>query len=466
MSFDLTGFVAAHFDPPARPEVDYRATPGEDVQSYIGGMWNVLRRSPDQTLPYSSLLPLPYPYVVPGGRFIEIYYWDSYFTMMGLEHSDRDDMAVDLVKNFASLIDSYGHVPNGNRSYYLSRSQPPFFSSMVALIAAHDGDAVYTTYLPELMREHDFWMEGATDLPAGQTHRRVVRLADGTLLNRYWDDRADPRDESYREDVETARGSNRAADDIYRNLRAAAESGWDFSSRWFADGTHLTTIETTSLAPVDLNCLLVHLEQTIAKAYRLQGNAADAERFDQAAAQRTAAIRRLMWDADAGAFVDYDWTAGQRSQAVTAATLFPLFFGVASDEQAKAVAATVRQSLLQPGGLATTRARTGQQWDQPNGWAPLQWIAVSGLSHYGEDELAKTIAERWVRKNVACYQASASLVEKYDLTTDDASNCAGSGGEYRVQVGFGWTNGVLLQLLALYPTAVSSTALPAAAPRQ
>ena len=124
----------------------------------------MLRREPDEIEPYSSLLPLGRPYIVPGGRFREIYYWDSYFTMLGLEQDGQHALARDMLQNFASLIDRYGHVPNGNRSYYLSRSQPPFFSSMVELIAARDGDKLFVDYLPELQAEYDYWMEGAENL--------------------------------------------------------------------------------------------------------------------------------------------------------------------------------------------------------------------------------------------------------------------------------------------------------------
>ncbi len=173
-------------------------------------------------------------------------------------------------------------------------------------------------------------MEGADGLAAGSAHRHVLRLADGTLLNRYWDDRAAPRDESYRQDVETARHANRPAAEVYRDLRAGAESGWDFSSRWLADGTDLGTIRTTAIAPVDLNTLMLHLEQALAKAYRLKGDPDDAQRYLALADKRGAAIRRLMWNGEAGFFTDYLWRDGRQSDALSAATAFPLYFGVAT----------------------------------------------------------------------------------------------------------------------------------------
>jgi alpha,alpha-trehalase len=444
--FDLGAFVHQHFSlPPEGPTV-HPASPGKPIDTYIAGLWDVLRHQSERISGHSSLIPLPYPYVVPGGRFRELYYWDSYFTMLGLEEDGRHDLALDMLKDFAFEIDCYGHVLNGNRTYYLSRSQPPFFSLMVDLIAERDGDGAYVTYLPELEAEYEYWMDGSAVLRSGESYRRVVRLSDGTILNRYWDDLAIPRDESYREDVETAQRSRRDPAEVYRNIRAAAESGWDFSSRWLADGHSLSTIRTTSILPVDLNCLMAHLEQTLAKAYRSKGDRDRSSHFAALAVRRVAAIRKLMWNERSHAFTDYAW---RRHEAlpVTAAALFPLFFHVANQNQAETEAQTVRRKLLMPGGIATTLVVSGQQWDQPNGWAPLQWIAVVGLRDYNEAQLAQAIAKRWSCENIDFYQKSRILVEKYNLV----NGRAGGGGEYAVQVGFGWTNGVLRALASLYP---------------
>ncbi|MBV8524588.1 MAG: alpha,alpha-trehalase TreA, partial [Acetobacteraceae bacterium] len=414
--FDLSGFVAQHFTGPTPPGPSIQpAPPGKPLLDYVAELWSELTQSTPTVPAYSSLQPLPFPYVVPGGRFREFYYWDSYFTILGLEADNRNDLAQSMVDDFATEIETYGHIPNGNRSYYLSRSQPPFFSLMVSAIADRDGEASCLHLLPQLQQEYDFWMEGSDWLPPMQAHRRVVRLSNGTVLNRYWDDRPAPRDESYREDVQTASISNRPAREVYRNLRAAAESGWDFSSRWLADGHTLATIRTVSLLPVDLNSLLAHLEQTLARLWRAQGDEARATEFDQRAAARTDAITRLMWDPDIGAFSDYLWRDERPSHNLTAATLFPLFFKFASPDQGAAVASTVRQQLLMPGGLATTLVNSGQQWDEPNGWAPLQLIAVEGLTNYGETDLAEMIAERWVDQNISEYEQEGKLVEKYNV---------------------------------------------------
>ena len=448
--FDLSAFVHRNFTVPPPKGSAYRSDPSEDVCSHIDNLWQVLERGPDSVTlgPYSSLLPLPRPYVVPGGRFDEVYYWDSYFTMLGLEESGRHDLAVSMVENFVSLVDRYGHIPNGNRSYFLSRSQPPFFASMVELIVARSRDPapIYAAFLPALSKEYAFWMEGADTLEPGKAHRRVVRLDDGTLLNRYWDDRDSPREESYREDVETARTSNRPAADVYRDLRAAAESGWDFSSRWLADGKSLATINTTALVPVDLNSLLFHLETTLAKAYAASRKPERAAEFRARAALRKAAVRRYLWDAREGIFTDYLWREGKPTGTVTAASLYPLFFGLATQAQADRVAQVVRSRLLKPGGLVTTTVQSGQQWDAPNGWAPLQWIAIEGLNAYGKRALAQTIARRWIGRVVTAYRNTGKLMEKYNVV--NPSLVAG-GGEYPGQDGFGWTNGVVRKLLVI-----------------
>jgi alpha,alpha-trehalase len=456
--FDLKRFVDAHFTLPARETKRYVSDPNQSVTAHIDTLWNVLKRDPDQSAsPWSSLLPLPYPYIVPGDRFDEIYYWDSFFIMLGLEQSGRADLLGDELNNFSTLIDRYGHIPNGNRTYYLSRSQPPFFAQMVRLTAEREGDAVYLRYLPELLAEYRYWMDGEDDVARGGAYRHLVKLQDGTVLNRYWDARDTPRDESYREDVATAQQTpQREAADLWRNLRAGGETGWDFSSRWFADGKTLGTVEVTSLVPVDLNSLLTDLERTIAHAYRLKGDAAQAERFEKRAAARAAAIRRVLWDPQLHAFGDYDFAARRLTHRLSAATVYPLYFGIADKAQAGEVASTVRARLLRAGGLATTTVQSGQQWDEPNGWAPLQYLAVAGLRRYGQSALAGQIATRWIQTNVAYYQRTGKLVEKYDVDAKAGSTAAG-GGEYPLQDGFGWTNGVLRALMAMYPAAAGAT---------
>ncbi len=294
--FNLGDFVKRNFTLPARASKSYVSNPNEDVvEPHRYALAGIAPRAGPRLQAAGRRCSLPDAYIVPGDRFDEIYYWDSYFIMLGLEASGRHAWVVDELKNFATLINRCGHIPNGNRTYYLSRSQPPFFAQMVRLVAEKDGDAVYAQYLPELQREYAYWMNGSEGLAAGHANRHVVRLADGTLLNRYWDERAAPRDESYREDVATSQQTpQRNAEDLWRNLRAGGETGWDFSSRWFADGKTLATVDVTSLVPVDLNCLLVDLERALAKAYRMRGDVTHAENMAQRAASRADTIRRVL----------------------------------------------------------------------------------------------------------------------------------------------------------------------------
>ncbi|KVF33706.1 alpha,alpha-trehalase TreA [Burkholderia vietnamiensis] len=444
--FSLKAFVDQYFTAP--PQGGVTPPANLTLRQHIDWLWPQLTRTTTSVPPYSSLVPMPKPYVVPGGRFREGYYWDTYFTMLGLQVSGREDLVDDMLDNFAYLIDTVGHIPNGNRTYYASRSQPPFFAYMVTLAARAEGDTVYQKYLPALRKEYAYWMQGESAAPRGEAVRHVVAMPDGAVLNRYWDASDTPRDESYLEDVTTAKAvPSRPANDVYRDLRAGAESGWDYSSRWFGDGRTLATIRTTSIVPVDLNSLMFHLETTIVKGCTVARDVGCVVDFSARAARRAAAINRYLWNRR-GYYGDYDWQLRKPRDGVTAAALYPLFAGVAWPERAKATARKVRKTLLQPGGLATTTQNTGQQWDAPNGWAPLQWIAIEGLRRYGEAALAKDIGTRFLADVKHVYATEGKLVEKY--VVEGAGEGGGGGGEYPLQDGFGWTNGVTLKLLGLY----------------
>ncbi|MCX8961611.1 alpha,alpha-trehalase TreA [Erwinia psidii] len=446
--FDLKRFVAANFILPGDGKA-YQPPAGQSLRQHINGLWPVLTRTAHQASSWDSLLTLPAPYVVPGGRFREVYYWDSYFTMHGLAESGHWDRVENMVNNFAFLLDKYGHIPNGNRSYYLSRSQPPFFSMMVDLLAQHQGDEVYRRYLPELRKEYDYWMAGADALKPGEASQRAVRLKNGTVLNRFWDARDVPRTESWMDDIATMqKAGGRNKNELYRDLRAGAASGWDFSSRWFARPGEIATIQTTRILPVDLNSLLFHLEMTLAHATHLTKDEQASQHFTQLATKRQQAINRYMWDEKQGWYADYGWQSGTVRPQLTAATLFPLWLKVATPQQADKTASAVEKQLLKEGGLVTTTVNNGQQWDAPNGWAPLQWAAVEGLNNYGKQALAKEIGIRFLNNVQATYDKQHKLVEKY--VVDGKGLGGGGGGEYPLQDGFGWTNGVTLKLMDLY----------------
>ena len=438
-TFDLKKFVADNFELPVAPTANYNSDTKQDLSTHIKNLWSVLKRNPDKNLEGSSLLALPHPYIVPGGRFREIYYWDSYFTMLGLRESNEWPMIENMINNFAYLINTYGHVPNGNRNYYLSRSQPPYFAMMVNLLAEKKGPKVFATYHKELQKEYDYWM----DKTAATKH--VVTMPDGSKLNRFYDADTLPRQESYKEDYDlatkTAQGDSAAFRQKNKELRSGAESGWDFSSRWFADGENIASIATTNVVPVDLNGLMYTLEVTLARAYTQTGNASTAANYTNAAAKRKAAINKYCYNAKANWYFDYLISSQKQSTEQTIAGVSPLFFNLAPKQYAAGIAAVVKEKFLKSGGVVTTLKTTGQQWDAPNGWAPLQWITIKGLSDYGINNMAKDIATRWVTLNEKVYANTGKMMEKYNVV--NAALGAG-GGEYKSQDGFGWTNGVYL----------------------
>jgi alpha,alpha-trehalase len=444
--FSLARFVRRHFDLPPDFASGFRAEAGRSIEQHIEALWPVLSRQPSrQTDSGGSLIELPFPYIVPGGRFGEIYYWDSYFTMLGLQAAGRLDMVEHMVDNFTFLIDRFGFIPNGNRTYFLSRSQPPFYALMVALLLKEKGAELQELYLAYLEDEYAFWMRGSKQASRDrQPVRRVVPLPDGSLLNRYWDDAPKPRQESYKEDVELAEQAGREPEGLFRDVRAACESGWDFSARWFRDGGGLAAIRTTELLPVDLNALLYFLESFIAKGYHELKDTPKSSYYHLQAGRRKAALLKYCWDAASGYFLDYDFVRQERTGIPSLATVFPLFFNMATHEQASSVAHKLERHFLKAGGLVSTLLYSGQQWDAPNGWAPLQWMAIRGLRNYGFAELAEEIKRRWIALNLRVYENTGKMVEKYNV--EDMSLLAG-GGEYPVQDGFGWSNGVLLRLL-------------------
>jgi alpha,alpha-trehalase len=449
-TFDLRAFVDRNFEIPRPVGRDFQTDTMQTMEEHIRSLWPVLTRSADSADARSSLIPLPNPYVVPGGRFREVYYWDSYFTMLGLVESGRVDLVRDMLDNFAHLVTTVGHIPNGNRTYYLGRSQPPFFAAMVGLYAKATDTTQALRYLEALEAEHAFWMDGADRLKPGQAYRRVVMMPEGVALNRYWDDLPGPRPESYRPDFQVAQAlPDSAREGFYRNARAAAESGWDFSSRWMRDPSDLKTLETTELIPIDLNSLMYNAERTIAalRSFRKQpGDSAVAAKFNQNAERRRQSLLTAAYEPGDGYFYDVRWRTWERvTDRPTLAAASVLFFGLALPYQAVTVAGKLEREFLKPGGFVTTNIASGQQWDSPNGWPPLEWMSMEGLRRYGGVDLANKARDRWVALNRRTYRATGRMMEKYDVV--DLSRRAG-GGEYGLQDGFGWTNGVALALSA------------------
>jgi alpha,alpha-trehalase len=447
-NFDLREFIGRHFSDlstTVHKKEPFVIKPKESIEKHIHRLWEHLERR--NRLDRGSLIALPHKYIVPGGRFSEQFYWDSYFIMLGLA-AEGDWIKVEaMLKNFAYMIRKYGYIPSANRTYFLSRSQPPFFVMMVKLLADHKGKKVLREYLPSLLTEYRFWMRGKTKL-AEKDHfafRRIVQMPDQSLLNRYYDNKVTPRPESLREDTEAAFESH-TPDRMFLHLRAAAESGWDFSSRWFKDPADIKTIQTADIIPVDLNSLLYELENTIADGYRAMLHPIMARRYRKKAEKRKEAINHYLWSKKSQFYMDYNFHAAKRTGVLSLAAVFPLYVGIATQEQADRVAERLKEDFLKPGGLVTTLEESGQQWDSPNGWAPLQWVAIEGLRRYGYNDFAADVNDRWLELTEKVFKKSHRLVEKYNVVGGDG---LGGGGEYILQDGFGWTNGVYVALKKL-----------------
>ncbi len=437
--FDLKKFVEDHFEIPPSISSDFKSDLSRSATEHVNALWPVLKRASDSVREGSTLIPLPKPYVVPGGRFREVYYWDSYFTMLGLVESGDFQLIEDMLDNFAHLIKTVGHIPNGNRNYYITRSQPPFFSQMVQLLATHKGDQIYSKYREALKQEYEFWMDGRQ--MEETTLRHCVNTPAG-IVNRYYDAGDTPRQESYREDffqVQKLAGGKK----MYRDLRSGAESGWDYTSRWFANGRNIETIETTDIIPVDLNALLYGLEEVLIRCYT--DDRAYVASLKRSMIGRVTFLDTYSWNSNEGVYEDFNFVRQRKTGVKSLAMTYPLFFKMANQNQADAIAKYIETQFLKPGGVVTTLVNTGEQWDAPNGWAPLQWMTIVGLENYGHHDLAKTIAERWVAINEKVYANTGKFVEKYNV--EDMALEAG-GGEYPVQDGFGWSNGVYLALKA------------------
>ena len=434
--FDLKAFFDVHFKLLDAKASHFQSDLSKTAEEHIYSLWNVLERAADSKVEGSSLVPLPHAYVVPGGRFNEIYYWDSYFTMLGLTIHNKVELVETMVQNFAWLIDKVGFIPNGNRTYFLGRSQPPFFAQMVEHLVSIHGLAVLSKFKTALIKEYNFWTD-ATDLTG---HK--VQLEDG-FLNRYYDQNYAPREEMYADDLHLLSNSKQESKELFKHIRSACESGWDFSSRWLRESTQLDSIFCGDILPVDLNCLLYSLEVLLVKACALENDKQAMEHYAEQAESRRSLIQKYFWNEALGTFVDYDFVSKEQIPKHHLACVFPLYFNIATNEQAQKVSNNIKEHFLKEGGVVTTTINSGQQWDAPNGWAPLQWMTVIGLDNYGHSNLAKEIAHRWTTLNEKVYSATGKFVEKYNVMDMDLE---AGGGEYPVQDGFGWSNGVYLAL--------------------
>lgn len=448
--FDLKRFVQENFTLPTPteiPSVDHE----ESLQTHLINHWDRLVRNPVKESEYSSLVELPHPYVVPGGRFREMFYWDSYFTIVGLIASQRDELALGMIDNFAYLIDQYGFIPNGNRSYFLSRSQPPLFAATLLAYAEKHSLKSVVKYLPQLEQEYLYWMDGHAAIPTDANEgQHLIVLENGDYLNRYYGSKAQPRAEAFGKESRWASKKPLASrGDFFRNLRAVCESGWDFSSRWFKDGKSKTTTHAMDIVPVDLSSLLYQLEHTIAILHKQNNNLEKSEHYAVLAKKRQSLIHKYHFDKATGTYQDYDFRLGKHTGRVSMAMAYPLYVGAASTSEAEQVTDYLSTHFLKEGGFVTTLINTGEQWDYPNGWAPLQYIGVKGLLNYEKNSMATDVMTRWLALNEKVYTRDGKMMEKYNVV--DTAVKAG-GGEYPTQDGFGWTNGVDLAFYNLLKT--------------
>jgi len=439
----------------ARIEAALRAELGERELATIA--LRPLPANPGE-LEEHGLLYLPHPYVVPGGRFNEMYGWDSYFILLGLLRDDEVAAARDMVDNFVYEIEHYGTILNANRTYYLTRSQPPFLTRMMLGVFERTGDRA--------------WLESA--LKAAESHYRfwttAPHLVPATGLSRYFDFGegpapevlSDERDEKGRthydrvrefyrtnavEDYDEARFYDARADRLtplfYKGDRSMRESGFDPSNRFGPFNADIT-----DYVPVCLNALLYQMERDLALISRTFGRTDEAKRWDARAEERRSLMDRYLWDEGEGLYLDYDVAKGSRRVYPFATTFYPLWVGAASPAQAARVARSLKR-FEEKGGLLTSTTTSGSQWDAPFGWAPLQLIAASGLRRYGHTADADRIARKFITLVTREFERSGTIVEKYDVRRS-ASDVAGDirFGYRENQVGFGWTNGVYLELVA------------------
>jgi alpha,alpha-trehalase len=443
-TFNWKVFINQMFKTPKINEKPFVTNASHDIEEHITTLWSVLARPADSAT-LGSILPIPKPYIASSGQNRELSYADAYFIMLGLQEAGRVDMIENMVDNFAHLLDNEGHIPSSNRTYGRSHSNPPFFACMVQLLADIKGKEVLLKYLPQLEKEYKYWMEGA-QTPATKdlyVHLHVIQV-DRNTLNRYNDRVEKPRPDNYQLDKYITQTSIRPRSETYRHIRSASESGWNFSSRWFEDSKNMNTINTGEIIPIDLNALIYNLELTISKAKIVEKKYDEATEWEKKASHRRDALMRYCWAESKGMFFDFNVQKYKQTGVISAAAVYPLFFKMVSKRNADRVIDNIERSLLYNGGIAATNFESGQSWDAPFGFAPLQWLTIKGFRNYGHNASANDIKKRWIDLNVSVFKNTGKLLEKYNVK--DLSDATG-GGTYPAQDGYGWTNGVLLKLL-------------------
>lgn len=450
--FDLKAFVSKNFFVPFPIETAQSGFRGS-VELALDELWDVIEPLEKSKHKPSSYISLPKPYVVPKGT-TELRYWEGYYIMVWLKAAKEYEMLDNMVENFAYLIDytmenGKGHIPEGNRAYYLDRTAPPMFALMLELYAERkEGWKTVLKYLPQLQAEYNFWMYGFERLEGdGVTAcNRIVKMPDGEYLNRYWSNDSLPRTECYLQDVKLAEElGSQSKENLYRNLRASSESGWIHSGRWLSDTRSLKTIETTEIIPVDLNCLLYIMEQTLGDAFWLYGSKKVSKIYYKRATNRAKAINKYLWDRKTNCYSDYHLGNKKSLQKYSLASIYPLYAGISSDAQASFMAEHIETLFLKNGGVVSSFQNTGSEWDAPYGTAPMQWMTIKALENYLYDDLAAEVKRRWMSTALNAFQKTGKLAAFYNMerpehTDDDIK------GSFKY-TDKGWTNAILLDLL-------------------
>ncbi|ELA47543.1 hypothetical protein VCUG_00974 [Vavraia culicis subsp. floridensis] len=421
--------------------------------------WEMLYKRTVQKGYMSTLIPLPHPFVVPGGRFREMYYWDSWFVLEGLIASGLKEPSLNMLKNFIYLIEEYEFIPNGTRKYYLNRSQPPFFclmlESMLKFKDKEIDDLVLGKGLDMAMRELKYFeREKQKTFLFGEEKKEMFFY----LVHSDY-----PRIESFREDLNTYREARHfykeytaatLQDRIFSSLKSAAESGIDFSSRWFEDGMNMHTINTINKVPVDLNTLICRNMQIIAMLLRMRSDPRAQEYMQKADALKDL-INTVLWNAEKGCWNDYN-TSTQRyvSDRFYPSNLYPLFFGIEPpNSSAYGVILLNKHEIFGyvsgvPSSGDVSDKKTGQQWDFPNVWAPHNYLFQQYFENVlKEPQMAFHIAKCFFKSVLINYEEKKCFYEKYTASNNGDH---GGGGEYKTQDGFGWTNGATICFIKEY----------------
>lgn len=452
-----------------------------------------------------GLLYLKNKYVVPGGRFNEMYGWDSYFIIRGLLRDGRLDLARGMVDNFFFEIENYGAVLNANRTYYLTRSQPPFLSSMVMAVheaqktAGQDDRAWLEMAYSYVKRDHAMWTQ-APHLAGGTGLSRYYDFGDGPAAEALQDENdiyrqvaayfllhpTIPTYEAEDSDVPAGRASGSAYSvrvcsteqsessceparriklkpDYYKGDRSMRESGFDISFRFGPYGA-----ATHHFAPVCLNSLLFKTERDLEEISRLLGKNSDASQWQRQAEARKQSMQKYLWDERQGLFFDYNFDSGQRSTYRYATTFYPLWAGLTTEAQANAVMKNL-SAFERAGGIAMSVQETQGQWDYPFGWAPIQLLAVEGMRRYGHNAEADRVSTEFLSTVLENFERDKTIREKYNVVTRSSETSVTAGYAANV-IGFGWTNAAFVELLHSLPPEkinhVADAIRPEAAPRQ